>query len=154
MSFHRNAASLFLMVLVATVAFTATAGAATVLSGSGGSATQQWDAPDYSSLSVKQTTPPIETSDLLELLETSFAEVDTDGDGQVSFAEAEAALPGLTQAAFDAADTNGDGQISKDEAGIGSGCNCNGIDFSDPSAIVIAIISFLGLIVGYRLCGC
>lgn len=143
MLFHRNAALFLLTVLVATATFTAPA-----------NATQQWDVPDYTTLSVKATTPPIETSDLLELLETSFDDVDTNGDGEVSFAEAQAALPGLTQDVFDSVDTNGDGQISKDEAGSGAGCNCNGIDWSDPSAIIIAILSFLGLIVGYRLCGC
>jgi beta-lactam-binding protein with PASTA domain len=51
---------------------------------------------------------------------------DTNGDGRLSFEEATAALPGLTQAVFDELDTNGDGQLGEDELGVDSGGGCAG----------------------------
>lgn len=112
MVFSRSTIQFFLAVLAATAAFTATANAA-----------QQWDVPDYTSLSVKSTTAPVETeTSFREALEHNFDAMDTDQDGQISYAEALAALPGLTQDVFDSVDTNGNGQISHKEAECGEGC--------------------------------
>ncbi len=125
MTLTRKAVFVSLIVLGAIIAFTPAAGAAGV---AGSDATNQWDAPAYDTLSVKATTPPVETeTSFREALLEDFDEMDTNGDNQVSFAEAHAALPGLTQAVFDMVDTNGDGQISRAEAGLGGGCfGCNG----------------------------
>ncbi|EKE45832.1 hypothetical protein OCGS_0058 [Oceaniovalibus guishaninsula JLT2003] len=41
--------------------------------------------------------------------------MDTDGDGQVTFGEASAAMPDLTEENFVAIDTDGDGVLSADE---------------------------------------
>jgi hypothetical protein len=87
-----------------------------------GDAMKKWDVPAVIASDVKANTGPVETSDLIELLATSFDDVDTDNNGKVSFAEAQAALPGLTQASFDEVDTNGDGQISRKEADACGGC--------------------------------
>ncbi len=66
--------------------------------------------------------------DLRGQLTAAFNAIDTNGDGQVSYAEAAAVLPGLPQAVFNLVDTNGDGQISLAEAGLDEGgCKgCNG----------------------------
>jgi hypothetical protein len=72
---------------------------------------------------VKQNTGPIPTETALrDLLEEDFDGVDTDQNDLISYAEALAALPGLTQEAFDVVDGNGDGQISREEAENGGGC--------------------------------
>ena len=63
-----------------------------------------------------ENTPPTE-SDLRDALAANFTAMDTNQDGTVSFAEALAALPGLTQAVFNALDTDANGQISTAEAG-------------------------------------
>jgi hypothetical protein len=44
-----------------------------------------------------------------------FAASDTDGDSSLSYNEAQAALPNLTQAQFESLDTNNDGILTKDE---------------------------------------
>ncbi len=80
-----------------------------------------------------ESTPPTEAQ-LQDLLTASFDTVDTNGDGQISFAEALAALPGLTQAVFNAMDSSGDGLISRTEAAVvegegegeGGGGGCTG----------------------------
>lgn len=41
--------------------------------------------------------------------------LDADGDGMVSYAEAQAALPDLTEAEFAALDANGDGMLNAEE---------------------------------------
>ena len=46
---------------------------------------------------------------------TSFAEVDTDGSGELSFAELQAVWPDLTQAEFDTADIDAGGGLNADE---------------------------------------
>lgn len=46
---------------------------------------------------------------------TSFADVDTDGNGELSFAELQVAWPDLTQAEFDTADVDGTTGLSVDE---------------------------------------
>ena len=123
MAYNRKAVLFFLVVLGAVVAVTATANAA-----------QQWDVPDYTTLSVKATTGPVETeTSFREALEENFAGMDTNSDGFVSYAEAQAALPGMTQDVFYAVDTNGDGKVSHEEAEAGSGCagcSCSRCDFS------------------------
>jgi hypothetical protein len=43
------------------------------------------------------------------------AKLDTNGDGKVDFAEAQAAMPDFTQEKFNKADANRDGQLSDDE---------------------------------------
>lgn len=45
----------------------------------------------------------------------SVAELDTDGDGVVSFTEMLAAYPTLTEEGFGAVDTNGDGVVDVEE---------------------------------------
>lgn len=40
---------------------------------------------------------------------------DTDGDGMVSFEEASAAMPDMTEETFSAADANGDGMLDAEE---------------------------------------
>ncbi len=59
-------------------------------------------------------------------LAAAYATADSNGDGVLSFTEANAAVSGLTQAVFDEIDTNGDGQLSADELGIGNGSGCAG----------------------------
>ena len=46
---------------------------------------------------------------------TSFADVDTDGNGELSFAELQLVWPDLQQAEFDGADADGSGGLSADE---------------------------------------
>ena len=46
---------------------------------------------------------------------TSFADVDTDGNGELSFAELQVVWPDLTQAEFEAADADASGGLSVDE---------------------------------------
>lgn len=46
---------------------------------------------------------------------TSFADVDTDANGELSFAELTVVWPDLTQAEFDAADADASGGLSVDE---------------------------------------
>lgn len=46
---------------------------------------------------------------------TSFADVDTDANGELSFAELQLAWPDLTQAEFDAADADTSGGLVPDE---------------------------------------
>ena len=46
---------------------------------------------------------------------TSFADVDTDGNGELSFAELQLVWPDLQQAEFDSADADGSGGLSADE---------------------------------------
>ncbi len=67
-----------------------------------------------------ENTPPTET-ELRDLLASSLDSVDTNGDGQVSYAEALAALPGLPEAVFNAIDSDGNGQVTADEAGVDQG---------------------------------
>jgi len=55
---------------------------------------------------------------LIEALKSDFGSVDSNGDGQVSWLEASAKYPGLTQEVFNQVDANSDGSISKSEAGI------------------------------------
>jgi Ca2+-binding EF-hand superfamily protein len=46
---------------------------------------------------------------------TSFADVDTDGNGELSFAELQLVWPDLTQAEFDTADVDSSGGLAVDE---------------------------------------
>ena len=46
---------------------------------------------------------------------TSFADVDTDANGELSFAELQVVWTDLTQAEFDAADADASGGLSADE---------------------------------------
>lgn len=46
---------------------------------------------------------------------TSFADVDSDANGELSFAELQVVWPDLTQAEFDAADADASGGLSADE---------------------------------------
>ena len=46
---------------------------------------------------------------------TSFADVDTDANGELSFAELQVVWPDLEQAEFDTADADGSGGLSPDE---------------------------------------
>jgi hypothetical protein len=46
---------------------------------------------------------------------TSFADVDTDANGELSFAELQLAWADLTQAEFDAADSDASGGLTADE---------------------------------------
>lgn len=45
----------------------------------------------------------------------SLAEIDTDGDGVVSFTEMSATYPTITEDGFSAVDTNGDGVVDAEE---------------------------------------
>ncbi|SEQ25620.1 EF hand [Devosia sp. YR412] len=46
---------------------------------------------------------------------TTFADVDTDASGELSFAELQVVWPDLSQAEFDAADADGSGGLSVEE---------------------------------------
>ena len=59
-----------------------------------------------------------------EQLAAAFASADKNGDQQLSFAEAAAVVPDLSQAVFDEIDTNEDGQLSPDELGADQGSGC------------------------------
>jgi hypothetical protein len=67
---------------------------------------------------------------LAEALETA----DADGDGALSFSEAVAALPELTQTQYDALDADGDGTLTQDEldAEECSGCAGFRVYFGSP----------------------
>ncbi|NLF58053.1 MAG: hypothetical protein GX580_10485, partial [Candidatus Hydrogenedens sp.] len=68
------------------------------------------------------------------LLAAGLVAADTDGDGSISFAEAAAAVEGLTRAVFDELDANADGVLDRAELGLdagdGCGCGCVKSDFS------------------------
>ncbi len=74
-----------------------------------------------------ENAPPTET-ELRNLLTATFDAVDSNGDSQISLAEALAALPDLPETVFNAVDTDGNGQISLTEAGLNvGGCaGCSG----------------------------
>lgn len=55
------------------------------------------------------------TSAALAQTPTSFADVDTDGNGELSFAELALVWPDLVQVEFDGADADGSGGLSPDE---------------------------------------
>ncbi len=113
---------LVLLVVLGVAGFTASANADTGLIGVGSAATQQWDAPDYSALSVKATTAPaITETAFLQALGSSFDSIDTNHDGVVTYAEALAAFPGLTQDVFYAVDADGNG-ITEAEVQSATGC--------------------------------
>jgi hypothetical protein len=67
------------------------------------------------------------------LLADGLYAADSNGDGSISFAEASAAVAGLTQSVFDTLDINRDGELDKAELGIDNGtggCNCNKSSFT------------------------
>ncbi len=70
---------------------------------------------------------PTET-ELRDLLETAFATVDSNGDRQISYAEALAVLPKLPESVFNAVDADGDGQIGPEDIGLDEGgcAGCSG----------------------------
>ena len=72
-------------------------------------------------------TPPT-TEEARSQIAAMIASVDANGDGLISYSEALAALPELTQDVFNQLDTNGDGSLDKTELGLEdsseSGCNC------------------------------
>jgi beta-lactam-binding protein with PASTA domain len=70
--------------------------------------------------------PPVDVDTAQEQLMEAFDTADINGDGKLSFEEALASVPGLTQAVFDALDTNGDGYLSPAELGMDAGCGCAG----------------------------
>jgi hypothetical protein len=57
--------------------------------------------------------------------DTSFAAADANKDGGVTFVEAQALFPTLTQEQFNAADTNGDGKLEEGEYGAIQGLQTN-----------------------------
>ena len=73
-------------------------------------------------LEVPRKLAPLLAAMLLALLApafaqtpTSFADVDTDGNGELSFAELQLVWPDLTQAEFDSADVDASGGLAVDE---------------------------------------
>ncbi len=70
-------------------------------------------------------TPPTETA-LRDKLTAAFSAMDLNGDGRISYEEAAASLPGLTEAIFALLDTDHDGQISQAEAGLDENAGCSG----------------------------
>lgn len=70
-------------------------------------------------------TPPT-TEEARNRIAAMIAGVDVNSNGVVSYPEAVAALPELTQDVFNQLDTNGDGSLDKTELGLedSSGCNC------------------------------
>ena len=72
---------------------------------------------------------PLTPEEAKELLGDLFDEADTNGDGRLSFAEAQAVLAALTLDVFAELDLNGDGSLDREELGlpdIDDGCfNCN-----------------------------
>jgi hypothetical protein len=133
---YRRISVFSFLVLGAIVASAATAGTA-----------QQWDVPDYTKLSIKSTTAPIETeTTLLDALAANFDAIDTNHDGKVSFAEAQTALPGLTLAVFELVDTNHNGFITRNEV---ERCEvCNRLSFFGLGDICRTLLSFFGGLFG------
>ncbi len=118
----------FALLFTATIALAATAGAAGV---AGSSVSTAWDVPAYSTLNVKLTTgPAITETAFRDALGSAFDSIDTNHDGKISFAEALAAYPNLTQDVFYTVDTNGDGFITKEEleASGCAGCSSSATD--------------------------
>jgi len=144
MMLNRKAVVVSLVVLGAIIALAPMAGASSSVVA--GSAVASWDVPAVDALSVKATTPPAVTETaLLEALEDGFDDIDTNGDGQVSLAEAQAALPGLTPAVFALVDTNGDGQISADEAGVGGCHGCVGGFLKHLGEVFMAALAMIAM---------
>jgi hypothetical protein len=69
---------------------------------------------------------PVDADTARQQLADAYDTADTNGDGTLSFDEAEAAAPGLTRTTFDALDTNGDGQLDAEELGADAGSGCAG----------------------------
>ena len=73
-------------------------------------------------------TPPPSLDEAAQQLTDAFTTTDTDGDGALSEVEARAAVPGLTAAQFAQIDADGNGQITRDELGAvlnpDAGCGC------------------------------
>ena len=82
-------------------------------------------------------------SNVREVHVTSY---DANGDGNLSFKEAIAGIPALTQAVFDALDTNGDGYLSPDELGVDAGSDCAGCRGARSTWLGDAMTAMLGLI--------
>ncbi|HOH52385.1 MAG TPA: PASTA domain-containing protein, partial [Candidatus Hydrogenedentes bacterium] len=80
------------------------------------------------SLTVSKGVDPAAGDAARAALRDAFNQADTDGSGGLTFDEAQAAAPGLTQAVFNFLDANGDGVLDTTELGIaddgGCGCDC------------------------------
>ena len=75
---------------------------------------------------VEGEVEPMDADTAREKLDAALATADTNNDGRLSFAEAVAVLPGLTQSVFDTLDGDGDGQLSSDELGVKADSGCAG----------------------------
>lgn len=69
---------------------------------------------------------PPTAEEVLALLAAGFNAADTNGDGRISYAEALAAIPGLTLAVFNELDTDGDGALARAELGLDAEPGCFG----------------------------
>ncbi len=69
---------------------------------------------------------PMTTDTARQQLATAYERADSNGDGTLSFDEAAAAVPGLSQAVFNELDTDGNGQLSAGELGLDVGSGCGG----------------------------
>ncbi|NLV41591.1 MAG: PASTA domain-containing protein [Candidatus Hydrogenedentes bacterium] len=85
------------------------------------------------SLTVSKGVDPAAGEAARTALRDAFNQADTDGSGGLTFDEAQAAVPGLTQAVFTFLDANGDGVLDTAELGIedsGCGCGCSKSDLT------------------------
>ncbi len=90
-------------------------------------------------------------ADRAQALISGFAAADSNGDGQLSLAEAQISQPGLTAAEFSQLDRNGDGSLSKREldayldGGHGGGCHGASGWAKGLADLVVLILSLFGL---------
>ena len=85
------------------------------------------------SLTVSKGADPAVVDTARTALRDAFRQADTDSSGGLTYEEARAVFPGLSQAVFNALDTNGDGVLDKTELGVedsGCGCGCSKSDLT------------------------
>ncbi len=96
---------------------------------------------------------PAPLTDKVQALLDGFGAADTNGDGRLSLAEAQAAQPGLTPDEFALLDRNGDGMLSQREldAYLDGGHGCRGCHGGGPGwgeglgELLVALMTLFGL---------
>ncbi len=111
--------------------------------------------PEVTTEIPQQSGPVMTAEQLRELLRNALGQADTDGDGQISFAEASAFSSGISQELFSQLDLDGDGFLSPLELGAaiqrGCGCLANLLDKSPGatarpwSDLLVLLSGLLGL---------
>ncbi len=90
--------------------------------------------------------PPLDIDSARQQLSEAFQQADMNGDGRLSFGEAAAAVPGLTQAVFNALDADGDGQLSPEESGVRFESGCTGCRGTTAKSLVGTLATLFGVL--------